>query len=177
MNPEITEVAINQRKTRRLKRFSLQKFLSNKHGISPVISSMILIAVVIVLGFSAFSYAQNMAGDYQSQYQDNINSDIGELKETLSFEYVYYNSSAQKISIYFMNTGTNAFEVSKVYLSPSATAIEPTVKTFSGGAATKVLAVGDERLIALSTSALGSGSYVVKITTVRGSSFEYTFSV
>jgi flagellin-like protein len=177
VKPKKTNPRDQQKRKRIKQRFSLQKFLINRRGISPVISAMVLIAVVIVLGFSAYSYAQNMASNYQSQYQENINNDIDKLKEALSFEYVHYDATAQKISIYFMNTGTNSFEVNKAYLSVSSTAIEPTVKYFSGEVTTKVLAMGDERLIDISTSVLESGVYVVKIITVRGSSFEYTITV
>lgn len=159
-------------------RFSLQRFVSSRCAISPVISSMILIAVVIVLGFSALAYARSVASNYQSQYQDNVNGDISKLKETISFEYVYFNSTTQHLSIYFMNIGSNSLEIDKVYLSTSSTAIEPTLRFLSGGLATnKTLGLGDERLIDFSISALSNGSYTVKLTTIRGSSFAYTFVV
>jgi len=146
------------------RRSTLQKLRTNIRAVSPVISSIILVAAVIVLGFVALVYARGMASDYQVQFREDVNSDISKLKENLSSEYIFYNGTGY-LSIYFMNTGSNILEIDKVYLSTSSTGFEPTVRYLSGG------------LISLSVPGLASGSYTLKITTMRGSGFEYTFVV
>jgi archaellum component FlaF (FlaF/FlaG flagellin family) len=136
---------------------------------------MILIAVVIVLGFVAFAYARSTAGSYQTQYQENVSNDISKLKENLAFEYAHYNNSTKHLFIYFMNAGSINLQIDKVYVN-SSLVIGFEVKYLSGGAANRTLGVGEQRLIDLSVPNL-SGSNSVKITTIRGSNFAYTFMV
>ena len=153
----------------------IRRLRCNKRALSPVVSSMVLVAVVIVLGFSTLAYAHTISDDYRDQYQENVSTDISKLRETLTFEYVYFNNG--HILIYFMNSGSISFEVNMVSLSTLPEAIEPNITYLSGGlASNKTLAIGEQRLIDLPISIV-SGQYTIKITTIRGSSFEYSFMV
>ncbi|MCL5876523.1 MAG: packaged DNA stabilization protein gp10 [Candidatus Bathyarchaeota archaeon] len=155
----------------------IQKLRHNRRAISPVIASMMLIGVVIILGFAVLAYARTLASNYEAQYQQDTSNGISRLKETLCFEYVSYNATGH-LSVYFINAGSTSFEIDKAYLSPSSTAIEPTVRYLSGElASNKTLRVGDQRLIDLYLPELSSGSHTVRLTTIRGSSFEYTFNI
>ena len=172
------------RKSSRLKRkvtASLMKYtpvqvlVNNKRAISPVVSHLILIAAVIVLGFAALAYARNISNDYQTQYRQSVNSDIDRLKETLAFECVFCNSS--HVKVFFINAGSISVDVDKVYLSTSSNNVSYTFKYLNGSIAPDhTLGLGAERQIVVQ-QALSSGTYTVKITTVRGSSFAYSFTV
>lgn len=154
---------------------SIRVLVRSRKALSPVISNLILIAVVIVLGFAALAYARNISTNYQTQYQQNVNSDIDKLKETIAFEYVYYDSG--NLHVYLMNAGSNTLEVDKVYLSTSSVNYDYTIKNMDGSSVPNHnLAAGDERQITLQNT-LASGPYTVKITTIRGSSFAYNFAV
>jgi flagellin-like protein len=154
---------------------SIRVLVRSRKALSPVISNLILIAVVIVLGFAALAYARDISINYQTQYQQNVSSDIDKLKETIAFEYVYYDSG--NLHVYFMNAGSNNIIVEKFYLSTSSVNYEYTIKNMDDSSVPNHdLGAGGERQIILQHT-LSSGSYSVKITTVRGSSFAYNFAV
>lgn len=155
-------------------------FIKNKKALSPVISNLILIAAVIVLGFAVFAYARDISSDYQADYQRSVSSDIDQLKETLGFEFVYYNNTGASphVQVYFLNAGTITFEVDKVYLSTSTNNLTYTIKYMNGTATTgKNLGVSEERQIAIQQSLSPGQTYTMKVTTIRGSSFAYSFSI
>ncbi len=155
----------------------VRALIRNKKALSPVISNLILIAVVIVLGIAALTYAQNISANYQSDYQESVSSDINKLQETLSFEYGFYNSSNQCVQVYFMNSGSITVDLSSIYLSTSSSSVTYSMEYMNGTQApSSSLSNGDERQIVVSQT-IASGTYItVKITTTRGSSFAYSFT-
>ena len=79
----------------------VRKLIMNRRAISAVLSNMILIAAVVMVGFTALIWSQNQASDYQKQYGAAINADMIQLKERISLEYATYNGGTLKI--YLMN--------------------------------------------------------------------------
>ncbi len=162
-------------------------------AVSVVISNLILIAAVIVMGFVALAYANSQSNNYVSQYGKSVSSDIDKLKEVVTFEYAYYNATGfgatnASLRVYIMNAGSIG-NVRMENLTTSNSSWHYTwnwvpanlTLRYLNGAAASVLNVGQEGYltIALSQAAnnrlvVGS-SYTLKLTTGRGSNFEYTF--
>ncbi len=156
----------------------IRMLVKSKRALSPVISNLILIAAVISLGFIALAYARSTSINYQTQYQQTENTDVDKLKETLAFEYVFYNSNGQ-VQIYVINAGSITLQVDRVYLSNSPNNVTYTMKYMNGTTIepNHTIGIGVERQIVFVSQALPSGSYTVKVTTIRGSSFAYNFVV
>ncbi|MCW4025528.1 MAG: hypothetical protein NWF01_10925 [Candidatus Bathyarchaeota archaeon] len=155
----------------------VRRLVRCKKAISPVVSNLVLIAVVIVLGFAALMYARNISAAYQSDYQSSVTSDIDELKESLAFEQAFYNSTGGTVHIYFINSGRISITIDQVYLSISQDNFTFTMKHMDGALApSNEVDVGTERQVVIE-QALPAGSYTVKLVTLRGLSFAYSFVV
>ncbi len=153
-------------------------FIRNRRAVNAVISNLILIAAVIVVGIIALAFARSNSSSYQAQYQQDVNSNIDKLKETLAYEYVHYNSGTQTLYAYFINPGPIDIEIDKVYVSSLSGNISFSMFYKSGQSSTgNTLEVGKEGYIISSSLSLSSGNYTVKLTTVRGSSFARDFFV
>ena len=151
--------------------------VKNRRAVNTVMSNLILIAAVIVVGFVVLAYVRSTANDYQTQYQQTVNSDIDKLKETLAFEYVHYDATG-KVHIYFMNAGNVNVEIDKVFLSTSTDNFPFTMYDLNNNLQTShVLGIGEERQIILQNITLVSGTYIVKLTTMRGLTFANNFAV
>ena len=151
----------------------------NRRAVSAVISNLILIAAVITVGFVALAYVRSTSADFQADYAQTTNSDIDRLKETVSFENVYYKASESKLYIYFINAGTiSNLEIKSIVVSNSISTatISVTQMSYLDGTLTTGFGVGEQGCIAVTCSpALTGGSYTVKVTTGRDSSFATNF--
>lgn len=155
---------------------SVRVLVNDRRAISPVVSHLILIAVVIVMGFAALAYARTISTNYQAEYHQSVNSQIETLKENLAFECVFYNSAGD-VQVYFINAGSISVNIDKVYLSTSSNNVSYTVKYLNGTLSSNhSLSPGDERQIYVQET-LSSGTYTVRVITDRGSSFAYSFTV
>jgi hypothetical protein len=188
MKPRIRQLTENKKRSIGLTKKSIASksshvalirlpFLSNRRAVSAVISNMILIGVVIIVGFAALAYAQLNSANYEAQYSQNVNSDINKLKESVSFEYVHYNSIDKSISIYFLNCGEVPVAISRVYLSDSSESIAFSMYYKNGQVASDyVLNAGQEGYLIV-TADLSSGLYQITLETERDSTFVYDFIV
>lgn len=157
----------------------IHMLVKNRRATSAVVSNLILIAAVIVVGFVALGYARSTSNNYQTQYGQTVNSDIDKLKETLSFEYAFYNSTSKNLYVYFLNSGTTNVKVDMVFLSTSSQNVTFSMYYKNGQPdPTHIINIGQEGYIVYNTNtSLSSGIYTVKLTTGRGSSFAYDFVV
>ena len=154
----------------------VRKLITNKRAVSAVISNMILIAAVIVVGFVALGYARSTSNNYVAEYGQIVNSDIAKLKETLAFEYVHYDATRKVLDIYFMNAGNINVNITGVFLSTSAEKFDFWIYDLNNVEQTDyVLGIGEERHIVLNVDLL-SGTYTVKLTTMRGLIFANNFA-
>jgi len=71
--------------------------IKNKKGISPVIATVLLIAMVIVIGLIVFLWVQEIGGETITKFGENVETVCGDLE----FSGDYFN---EKLSI--SNTGT-----------------------------------------------------------------------
>jgi len=160
-----------------------RKTIANRRAESTVISSVILVAAVIAVGFAVLIFSNSRSSIFAQEYSSAIDSDISKLNEGIAFENVLYVPAFNTLSIYFLNYGA-AYDVHvfSVYLGNSSwhnTFSDLQVKYFNG---TETLAFdyGEEGYIQLDstilTTTLTSGTaYTVRITTERGSVFGKTF--
>lgn len=155
------------------------KLFRNRGGVSAVISNVILVGAVIAVGFSAMAWTYSQSSIYQALYRESVNSDIDKLRERVSFEYVFYNSTANSSSVYLMNSGkVDNVSFTTVYISNSSWMKGFNVTgqlKFLNEAPTTYLDMGQEGYFALSVTLRSGNAYTVKVVTGRGSSFENTF--
>lgn len=160
------------------------RLLRNKRAVSAVISNLILIGAVIAVGFGALAWTKSVSNSYITLYGGSVQSNINQLSERISFEYVFYNRSAPiSLSVYVINCGNvGAVTLTNGYISNSSWTgssfgISLHFLNESSGP-NRALGVGQEGWFINSTNIaiLQSGSYTVKIVTGRGSSFAYTFA-
>ena len=160
------------------------KLLHERRAVSTVVSSVILTGAVIAVSFVVLFWAQYRSSAYNEQYSEAMNADIARLKERLAFEYVFYNNSGRKLSVYLMNCGTiDNVTVKTVYVSTSSGELikvfsSVTLMHFNGTQiADKDLDRGEEGCFVLSPLDLVTGtSYSVRVVTGRGSTFDHTFA-
>jgi len=157
------------------------KMLHNKRAVSAVISNVILTGAVIAVSFVVLAWTQYRSSAYNDQYSEAMNADIAKLKERLAFEYVFYDSSAQNLTVYLMNCGTiNDTIVKTVYVATSSgewieVFSDIILTSFDGSQTVDYLSIGEEGKFALSPINLVAGAYSVRVVTGRGSTFDHTF--
>jgi len=124
----------------------LVRFFSDKRGITPVLSNLLLMVVAV----AAMSIATT------ATYVITTN-----LRETMSERFIvedvwFYNST---ISIYLRNTGKNSIQVSAVYINSTRYFFTPT--SFN-------LGIGNGGWLNISTSWSSGNIYYLDIATLRG---------
>jgi hypothetical protein len=154
------------------------KLFRDRGGVSAVISNVILVGAVIAVGFSVMAWTYSQSSLYQAQYRESVSSDIDKLRERVSFEYVFYNSTAPKsLSVYLMNSGkVDNVNFTTIYIRDFSSSSP--IATFTSDQFPH-LDMGKEGYILLNLSSvtLPQGKYTVKVETRRGSYFESTFTV
>ena len=165
-------------------KLKIQLLLRNRHGVSPVIANIILVATVISVGFAVLAWTYSTSSAYTTQYGTSVSSDVDKLRERVAFEYISYNSTTTNMTVYIMNFG----QVGKVNLTTAYVSYGnngPLLATFStiqlkllNTTSTSYLNSGQEGyfVLPLTATPLQTGSsYTIKIVTWRGSIFESTF--
>jgi len=157
------------------------KMIFNKRAESAVVSAVILTGVAIALGFSVLLWGQSRSMDYATNYGQTTDAEIAKLKEKLTVEYVFYNSTSKTIRVFLLNSGAiNDTTVQSVYVRNTTwdrvTSSSPTLKSFSGASiADQDLDMKEEGYVDfdLSPVALTAGKYYsIRIVTGRGSVFD-----
>jgi len=144
---------------------------------------MILLAAVIAAGFAALAWTMSNANSYVTQYGASAGSSINQLKESVAFEYVFYDSTAKTLTAYILNCGKiDNVSLTAAYVMYNGTHIydqtSGVLLYFLNKTSTPVLSIGQEGYFVLSSPLLASlkGDYMIQIQTGRGSFFENTFS-
>jgi FlaG/FlaF family flagellin (archaellin) len=145
----------------------MMKLFRDKKGVSPVVSAMIMI-LIVMMGMSAvLSFVVN----YKKDFQLGSGSAVF---ESMTIEDVWFrNSSVAEVWVY--NFGKVNMDITDVYVDSDAV-----VFTFVEPSDDLTIAVGGHCRIAVFSSAgkdfvMGDG-YVFRIVTARGTSFEGIFT-
>jgi hypothetical protein len=169
-------------------KFSLTKSLigsrighrRNRRAVSPVISNLILLTAVIVMGLVALAYTNFTSSEYAAQYGRTITQSIDNIREAVSYEYIFYNRVNGQLTTYLMNNGQVSVNFTSITLSNSSWSTTYSVDSvfpIGGGASNSTLGVGQEGYLQLSLPShlQTTQSYKIKTTTSRGMNIEYTF--
>jgi len=163
----------------------VQKLLKSGRAVSAVISNLILIGAVIAVGFVVIVWAQTQSSNYNKQYSSVIASDINQLQERITLE-ACYNSTPTTLNAYLMNSGTVNVTIWTVYVSSQSGSLTPynnfKLYTFQNQLvssntlnATKGMREGYVQISLLTP--LSGGSNLIRIITLGGSAFVFTFAV
>ena len=154
------------------------KLLRERRAVSEAISNVILAGAVITVGFVVLFWGQSQSTAYNNAYSQTMSSDIASLQEKLTFENVFYNSTAKNLTVYLLNSGTqNNVTIKAVSVKNVVTGaylVWSSPVTLSGSK--RYLDRAQEGYFKLFVGSLATGTrYSVLITTGRGSSFESTY--
>ena len=137
----------------------MNKFFSNKRGVSPVVSAVIMILVVMIGMSTLFAFFINYSRDFQ------LGSGSAVL-ESMTVEDVWFRNS-NTVEIWVYNFGKVNLKITDVYVDSSAVLFAPDDLH---------IAIGEHEQIIVSSSFVASGRYHFKIVTTRGTSFEGTYT-
>ena len=108
----------------RLTKF-FQKMFSNKKAENTVVANTILAGAVISLGFVTLIWVTQRASIANDEYADVLETNLESIKEQVVFEYIFYNSNENNLTVYLMNCGkSNNVSLTTAYIS-NDTWIEP----------------------------------------------------
>ena len=89
-----------------IKHESWRKFnLMKKPALSPVIASIMLTAMVLVVGGGLWSYSKGAASMIASDYADNTIEMINTIQERFIIEHVNYDENTQTVNLWIYNYG------------------------------------------------------------------------
>lgn len=154
----------------------LHFLIKNRRAVSAVMSNLILIGAVMAVGLVVLSYARSTSINYQVEYGQTVTSDINKLKESLCFEYVFYNTTSKNLYVYFLNSGTINVEVDHVSVNASAVSFS-TYQMNNQAIPNPVIASGQEGYLVSNINNLVPGIHSVKLTSGSESTFAYNFLV
>ena len=152
-------------------------FAKNRHGVSAVISNLILIGAVLTMGLVALAYARSTSIDYQTNYAKTVDSGITKLNESLVFEYAIYGTN--NLAVYVMNSGSVDVTISSVSINKSPVSLSHvSIHRMSDNQQVTNFVIGKGVAVKISvqdTSASHAGENVIKITSRSNSNFAYNF--
>lgn len=160
--------------------------LHGRRAISLTISSVILVGAVVAASSVWLVWTQSLSSVYVKEGSDAIDAHINRLKETLVFEYTFYDWSDHNLNVYLMNCGTiNDTTVKTVYITNT---IGELIKAFSNitlkdlngeEIADQDLDMGEEGYVVLSSfdDLVADTSYSARVVTGRGATFHHTLVI
>lgn len=78
---------------------------SSKRAVSNVIAVTLMTAMVLVLGIATLSWAQGVSLNFVQNYGAAVEADMAKIRERLTIEYIYYDSTPRNVTIYLLNCG------------------------------------------------------------------------
>jgi len=157
---------------------NIRRLLFNKHAENTVVSSVILAGAVIALGLATLNWTYQKSLIANDEYADVTEANLASIKEKLVFEYIFYNSSENELTVYLMNCGkSNDVSLASVYLSNSSwvQSFSDIELRFLNGTLTQGLDIGEEGYFQISVSLVANTPYSLRIVTGRGRSFDTIF--
>jgi flagellin-like protein len=138
----------------------MMKLFSDKKGVSPVVSAVIMILIVMIGMSALFAFFVNYSRDFQ------LGSGSAVL-ESLTVEDVWFKSSGNVVELWVYNFGKVDVTITDVYVDSNAVVFTPDDLT---------IGVGEHGKFDVVSSFDSGVSYRFKIVTERGTSFEGTFT-
>lgn len=141
----------------------MMKVIKNKKGVTPVISAVIMILVIMVGMSALFAFFVSYSKDFQT------GSGSGVL-EAVTVEDVWFKNETTVV-IWLYNYGKANVEISDIYIDDVWTAFE-----FRDGVDDSKIVIGTHRQLAVSLMFTKGNSYRFNIVTARGTSFKGTYT-
>lgn len=148
----------------------MKKFLKNKKAISPVISTLIIIATIFAMFAIIYPWAVSSLTLQQSIANVWYTSQQEALKERISIEMIVFNHTTNKIDVYIRNVGEIDVKIVAIYLN--ATDVSSFVNPpLTNGYSIYAKASGSENVVRFSIDWPWNENevYVIKAVTARGS--------
>jgi hypothetical protein len=162
----------NRKRARRI------SWSSNKRAVSTAISSVIMAAAVITVGFSVLSWTFTKSADYNQLYATKMQSNLNKINEKLVFEFISFNRSRSELSIYLLNCGqSNNVSLSSVNLGNNSWHQSFSNITLVGSNNSNIqnLNVYNQGHIKLTVNLQTNLSYSINVLTARGRDFNFEF--
>ncbi|MFA5365205.1 MAG: hypothetical protein WC325_08510 [Candidatus Bathyarchaeia archaeon] len=135
----------------------------NKRGVSPVISAVIMMLVVMIGMSALFAFFVS----YSKDFQEGSGSAV---LESMTLDDVWFTSPDATV-IWVYNFGKVDLTISSVYIDSNAVTFTPADQTIAVGGHGKIV------VYSLATNRFDTGnSYLFKIVTERGTSFEGVYT-
>ena len=150
----------------------------DRRGVSVVISNVLMACAVIALGFAVYYWTWLRVSDVNLEYANVTEENIARIREKLDFEYIFYNTSENELTVYLLNWGKSGdVSLASVYLgnvswSQSFYDIE---LRFLNGTLTQSLDILEEGYFQISVALVTNTSYFIRIATGRERLFATTF--
>jgi len=81
------------------------RLIRYKRGLSPVLSSIILSAVVLVIGASVWSVSSSASSILQINYYRDVMESVGKIKERFYIENIGFDDASEKLKVWIFNYG------------------------------------------------------------------------
>ena len=177
----------------------LKVWLRNRRALSPIFATVLLATIIIIFGSVAYYYSTNLTTTATNNYVNNVANSQQSMAERLGFEYVAYDSSSAKLTVYIINSGgANNVQINSLFLydsnnsivgaysvsGGSISALKPVDSSMPSPTSISGLNVEKEAYftVTLGRDTLGndivsSGSiYTIHLITKSGSAFGYEFT-
>lgn len=86
----------------------------SRRGLTPVVSSIIMCAVVLVIGASVWGVASSASSIMQTDYFDEVMESVEKIKERFCVENVGYNDTTKTLKIWVVNYGEIIINVTEI---------------------------------------------------------------
>jgi len=172
-----------------------QKKIFNNRALSPIFATVLLVAIVVVVGSIAYYFSTNLTTNAANQYTSTLSTSQQAISERLGYENVVYSQSSQcNLTVYLINCGAaNNVKIDSIFIydqnhtivgtpyTPGAQ-ISPIYQIDSSPPTlipNNSLNVGVEGYFVINLSGpLTHGAiYDIHLITKEGSSFDYNFMV
>jgi len=100
-----------------VKRMVFDVLLKNRSGISTVVATILMIALVMSLGTTVWVWSTTYFSDYQTNAQMLFSSRSDAVKEVFVVENVWFNSTTSTCSVTIRNVGLIEIEVTEIDLN------------------------------------------------------------
>ena len=95
---------------------------ADRSGVSPIVGTLILLAIVITVGTATWAYANSAVGTTLGTQGTQVASDVNKVREQLVIANVYANLTLPKtISVWIYNSGGVASTIKNVWATDLTT--------------------------------------------------------
>jgi len=165
----------------------------DKRALSPIFATVLLAAIVVLFGSTAFYFSNNLTSTATNNYVSTVSGSQQAISERIGFENVVYSQNPLSLTIYIINCGSqNSVQIGSIFVYNSAhqivgyNSIVSALRSIDGNApiANNWLNVGQEGYfsavltsVAGTVNSLPSGSYIIQLITGKESTFDYQFVI